>query len=64
MVSQGGSNARLNVLSVQREARPPGPAKVNLLPRLEFVVVEEMEFDGNFREKLWNISIGTRFGLG
>ena len=55
---------RLSVLSVQREARPPGPAKVNLLPRLEFVVVEEMEFDGNFREKLWNISIGTRFGLG
>jgi hypothetical protein len=36
--SQGGGNVRLSVLSVQREARRPGPAKVNLLPRLEFLI--------------------------
>jgi hypothetical protein len=52
MVSQGGGNVRLSVLSVQRVARRPVPAKVNLLPRLEFVIAEEMEFDSNCREKL------------
>jgi hypothetical protein len=52
MVSQGGGNVRLSVLSVQCEARLPGVRKVDLFPRLEHVVIKDkMEFCSSFGEK-------------
>jgi hypothetical protein len=62
MVSQGGSNVRLSVLSVQCEARRSGPRKVDLFPVLKHVFTNKMEFGGSFGEKNWDLWIWVRLG--
>jgi hypothetical protein len=55
MVSQGGSNVRLSVLSVQCEARQrSGARKVcRSFPRFEYVVTESSQADLRFHLKLF-----------
>jgi len=65
MVSQGGGNVRLSVLSVQCEARRSGARKVDLFPRLEYVVRDKMEFCSSFGGKNSGIcGLGLALDLG